>query len=332
MQEATPFAVFLQKLYDEQQRERHAVGHHVGKVEFGPTDIGEDAADDGHGVGKAVGAEENPRKADDDEGDSPVQQFAESAELAFADAYGFFYAEDNAVQRALCHESPVGAVPDAADKEGDEEVEIVACTPYAVAAQRNVEVVHEPCAERYVPPFPELADRGGEIGTVEVLHQAEPHDLGGTDGKERVAGEVAIDLKREQHGGDDERCAVIVLHIVEHHIHVDAAAVCHAEFQEIAPQHHPQSRHYAVVVHGVVFVAELWQQVFGPLDRTRHELWEERHEEGVGKEIAFGAQRAAIDINGIADGLKCVERDAYGQQYVEPRHLPCYAAGVEGLR
>lgn len=95
-------------------------------------------------------------------------------------------------------------------------------------------------------------------------------------------------------------------------------------------KHHPQSRHYAVVVHDVVFVAELWQQVFGPLDRTRHELWEERHEEGVGKEIAFGAQRGAIDVNGIADGLKCVERNAYGQQYVEPRHLPCYAAGVEG--
>ena len=118
-------------------------------------------------------------------------------------------------------------------------------------------------------------------------------------------------------------------HMIEDGVDVEAAAVGHHQFHEVAPCHQPQARHDVGVIQRVA-LTELRQQVVGALDGAGDELWEERHEEGVGGEVALHARRAAIDVDGIAEGLKRIERDADGQQQAERRHVDGQSAGPEG--
>jgi hypothetical protein len=55
-----------------------------------------------------------------------------------------------------------------------------------------------------VPAPPEVLDVGGEVGALEVDHQIEAHHAGSANGDVGVAGEVAVDLDREEQGGDDQ--------------------------------------------------------------------------------------------------------------------------------
>ena len=65
---------------------------------------------------------------------------------------------------------------------------------------------------------------------------------------------------------------------------------------------------------------ELGKQVVRPFNRTRNELWEKRHEQGVCGEVMFCFCRATIDIDGITQRLEGVERDADGQGHFHPIH------------
>lgn len=81
-----------------------------------------------------------------------------------------------------------------ADEKNDEQVQAPAPHPAAVPPQGDVEIVPEPGRQGYVPPPPELCRRVGEIGAPEIFHEGESHDLGRTDGNERVAGKITVDL------------------------------------------------------------------------------------------------------------------------------------------
>src|SRR5215472_15061311 len=91
------------------------------------------------------------------------------------------------VEGAPDDEGPVGAVPEAAQQEDDGQVEEVAAQRDPIAAQRYVDVVPEPGGERDVPAGPELGDRLGQIGSIEVLHQLDAVYTGDATGDVRVA-------------------------------------------------------------------------------------------------------------------------------------------------
>jgi len=92
-----------------------------------------------------------------------------------------------AVQRAPEDEADGGAVPQSAQQHRDEQVAVGAQFAFAVAAQRNVEVVAQPCGERDMPPPPEFGDGGRLVGGVEVLGEPESQQQGDADGHVRIA-------------------------------------------------------------------------------------------------------------------------------------------------
>ena len=93
---------------------------------------------------EGVGPEQNPGKADKGEGDGPMAKTAEAREPLLANAEGFLNAEQQTVQGAPQEEGSIGAMPDAADDKGDEQIEVVAQPAHTVAPQGNVDIVLEP--------------------------------------------------------------------------------------------------------------------------------------------------------------------------------------------
>src|SRR5690606_25809215 len=83
------------------------------------------------------------------------------------------HGEAQAVEHAPDDEAPTRAVPDAADGEGDDLVEVGAVLAALRAAEGEVDVVLQPARKRDVPASPELADVGCGVGVAEVLGEAE---------------------------------------------------------------------------------------------------------------------------------------------------------------
>ena len=74
-------------------------------------------------------------------------------------------------------------------------VEDLAATAYAIAAQRDIDVLAEESAEGDVPSAPEFGHRCGDVGVVEVFKKGKAKDAPDADGHVGIAGEVEIDLE-----------------------------------------------------------------------------------------------------------------------------------------
>lgn len=114
------------------------------------------------------------------------------------------------VQRAPDEKRPADAVteagmPQAADNENGHDIRVVAQRPGTAAAERDVEVVAEPVAERNVPARrPEFGGRKRKIGPAEILHQPDAEEQRQTDRDIGIAGEIAIDLEGEEIDRDQQ--------------------------------------------------------------------------------------------------------------------------------
>ena len=53
---------------------------------------------------------------------------------------------------------------------------------HSVAAQRNIDIIPEPCGEGNMPAAPELSDGKGEIRAFKVCHQINAEEPGTSDG------------------------------------------------------------------------------------------------------------------------------------------------------
>src|SRR5687768_15055100 len=144
------------------------------------------------------------------------------------------------VEGAPHHERPVRAVPESAEQKRYEKVEIPARFCHAIPAERDVYVVAEPRGERYVPSGPELADRARKVRTVEVPHETESHHLRGAERDVGIACEIAIDLKSEEDGRDDEREAVVVVGRIVDRIDVLREPVGDDDLEKESPTHASQ--------------------------------------------------------------------------------------------
>ena len=63
---------------------------------------------------------------------------------------------EDAMYGAPEDERPVGSMPKSAQEEDDELIADPFRFAYAIASQRDVEIVSEPCGQGDVPPFPEV--------------------------------------------------------------------------------------------------------------------------------------------------------------------------------
>lgn len=90
---------------------------------------------------------------------------------------GFLYDLEHAMQDAPQKERPVGTVPNAADKEGYEDVEIVAPAGTTASAQGDVDIVLEPRGKRDVPTPPKVGYTHRQIRAAEVVDEVKPMTL-----------------------------------------------------------------------------------------------------------------------------------------------------------
>ena len=225
-----------------------------------------------------------------------------------------------AVQESPEHEVPARAVPQPAQEHGDDQIDVRAPRPLPIAAQRDVEVVAEPLAERDVPAAPEVGDVRRQIGHAEVLRQVVADHLRRAQGHVRVAGEVAVDLQRIRDQAAPRVEAAPRCRIGEHRVGDDRAMVGHEQFLAQADEEHGSAG--AEAVRGGADVAvELRQKNRGAHDRPGDEVGKERDEHRVLDERVHARNDAAIDIDGVAHRLEGVKADAGGKEDAQQRQL-----------
>ena len=118
-------------------------------------------------------AEQNPADDDQVEGHEPAQPAGEDpAEPAVDRMLG---RQPGPLEGPPGDEVPGGAVPEAAERHGQHQVDVGPHPALAVAAERDVEVVAQEARQRHVPAAPEVAEAGGAVGAVEVLREDEAH-------------------------------------------------------------------------------------------------------------------------------------------------------------
>ena len=108
-----------------------------------------------------------------------------------------FQQQQHGVVHAPQHKVPAGAVPQSGEEPDDGNVQQLAAQPLAVAAQRDIHILPEPCGQADVPAPPELRDGAGLVGIVEVLQKPEAEQTSKADGHVGVAGEIEVDLEGE---------------------------------------------------------------------------------------------------------------------------------------
>ena len=218
---------------------------------------------------------------------------------------------------AVDHEGPAGAMPEADEEERDPQVDVGARRPLPRAAEREIEVVTQPGAERHVPAPPEVADARGLVGAVEVLGQLEAEELGRAARDVGVAAEVAVDLEREAVERDDdlgraERGGVVEHAVDQVHAHEvredDLLRHAHRDQEERVPDPLAGQPRRPV---------DLRQELGRAHDRAGDELREEGDVEAEADEAAARLEPPAVDVDRVAERLERVEADADGQQDVE---------------
>ena len=203
-------------------------------------------------------------------------------------------------------------MPESAQEEGGEGVQRVAQRRTAVAAEGDIDVVPKPCHQRDVPAAPEVAHGGGEVGSAEILHQLDAEEAGAAHGDVAVAREVAVDLDAEEHGTHGQHQRALLGGRLPDDVHGQGTAVRHQHLLGEAPKHLAQTIDGSFIFKGTR-AQHLRQQVRGALDGTSHQLWEEGDVGEEGHGIARGAQLPTMDVDGVAEGLERVERDAHGK-------------------
>ena len=122
------------------------------------------------------------------------------------------------VIRAPEHERPRGAVPQAPEHHRHEDVQVRPELALLRAAERDVEVVAEPSAERHVPPAPEVLQRPGAVRPVEVLRELEAEELGHADRDVGVPAEVGVDHDRVSPDREQRLDRAVTRGIAEHRV------------------------------------------------------------------------------------------------------------------
>ncbi len=156
----------------------------------------------------------------------------------------------------------------------------------------------------------------GKIRAVEVLHQPETEHPRGADRDVRIAGKIAINLKRKENRRQNQREPLLVGQVVIDKIDILGQHIGNDELLEETDRHHTNA------VRGVLFVEEvilkeLWHEVFAALNRARDELRKKRDEQRVDTKVLLRFDVPAIDVDDIGEALERVERNADGQNDVQ---------------
>lgn len=211
-----------------------------------------------------------------------------------------FQNEECTVKHAPYDEIPTRTVPETAQEEDCNQVEISPSRAQAITSQRYIKVVPEPIGEGYVPTFPELSNGAGDIRIVEVLEYAEPEHATHPNGHVGVTGEIEEYLQRitddpepgksrgEMRGWDSEYL-----------ISYDTEDVGDEDF---LPESSDKPLHpTGEVSHTLCPLGQLRNYVMVANDRSGDELGEEDNIEAKIDRVLLGRCHPPIDVNEIGE-------------------------------
>ena len=204
-------------------------------------------------------------------------------------------------------------MPEAGQQPDNGNIAELLCKAASVAAQRNIDIIPEPCSHRDMPAPPEVGDAVCQKWIVEVFEKPEAQHPPQTDGHVGIAGKVKIEPKpvrnhtqpRSQHrGGRLNRCGLPKQPDVvrQQHLFRDAAdKTLHARSKQIGR---------------AAAVLQFVRDCLVADDGTRDELWEQGHIRAEIDDIFLRFRFAPVDIDGVTHGLERIETDADGQRQV----------------
>lgn len=151
----------------------------------------------GHRFPERFGAEENPRYADEMEYDDLFDESRNLSGIERSRLELAGYCAPERMERSPDDEVPCGAVPQTGHEHRNDHIAVGHEAAAAVPSQRDVEVILEPRRQADVPSLPELAQRCGEIGIVEVQHEVEAQHACASPCHIGVAAEIEVYLPRK---------------------------------------------------------------------------------------------------------------------------------------
>ena len=227
-------------------------------------------------------------------------------------------------------EGPLGAVPQAAQQHGHEDVDGGPDPAVPVPAERDVQVIAQPPRQRHVPPPPEVLQRPRRVRAIEVLGEVEPEEQRDTDGDVGVPAEVGVDLRGEAVYGEQDLERTVCRRIPEHRIHDgrgqearDHDLLEQPPEDEVRGPAHVQSPR-------VPPGPDLGQQLRATDDGSRYEVWEEGevHEQ---VQRGGGLDLAAVHVHHVADGHEGVERQPHREDQPDQGQRDVDADAVQAV-
>ena len=167
-----------------------------------------------------------------------------------------------------------------------------------------------------MPSAPELGDVPAKVRIAKVLHKVYAKQFGATYGNIGVAAEVSVYLKGKQYSCKQECAAALVLIVCKDFINIHSAVVCNHYLLEESPQHLTASVNSLFIVE-CTRLLHLRKQVCGPLNWAGHKLRKETHVSKERYRITAYIKFATVDVNAVAQRLKCVETYANWQDYLQ---------------
>src|SRR5882724_10189325 len=110
----------------------------------------------------------------------------------------------DAVDASPDDESPIGAMPQAAEKHGQHQIDIGARLAKAIATEADVKVVAKPSTEADVPAPPEVLQTLCKVRLAKVDHEMEAHELSAAAGDAAVAAEITVNLPGKSVGPEED--------------------------------------------------------------------------------------------------------------------------------
>ena len=234
-----------------------------------------------------------------------------------------FKGQQDKVVQAPADKVPVCTVPDAGEQLHHEQVEDLPLQALAVAAQRDIDILAEPAGKGHVPAPPELGDRTGDIGEVEVLGEIEAQHLAHADGHQGVTGKIKVELERvgDDTQPDQRRGRIGKAHKGGGRAVGNADDVCPERADGIRQQdlfcqtEGEQGHAFLDLLQAVTMLVNVQLGRDIPIldDGARDELGEHDNISAEVDDVVLSLYLPAVDINGVGKGLEGIKADAQRQ-------------------